>query len=376
LKVPFLELKPTYDELRDELDAAYHRVMDSGWYLLGNELAAFESEYATYCETEHCIGVANGLDALQLTLRAFDIGPGDEVVVPSHTFIATWLAVTQVGATPVPVEPDLQTYNLDTRLIEASITSRTKAIIPVHLYGQPADMDPIIEIATRHNLVVIEDAAQAQGARYKGRRVGSLGHAAAHSFYPGKNLGAFADGGGITTSDAGLAQRLRSLRNYGSPVKYHYQEPGFNSRLCDLQAAFLRVKLNCLDQWNDRRKQIAKAYHSALSSLASCNSTLALPFVPDWADPVWHLFVVQHPQRDQLQRSLAAKGIGTLIHYPVAIHRSQAYSNFSEFNLPIAEELANTVLSLPISPQLSINQANEVVSVLREVEPALGRAVP
>ncbi len=364
MNVPFLELKPAYDELKAQFDSAYHRVMNSGWYLLGDELAAFESEYASYCDAEHCIGVANGLDALQLTLRAFDVGPGDEVIVPSHTFIATWLAVTQVGATPVPVEPDIQTYNIDPDLIEAAITARTKAIIPVHLYGQPADMDPIMEIAARHHLVVIEDAAQAQGARYKGRRVGSLGHAAAHSFYPGKNLGAFADGGGITTNDAHLANRLRSLRNYGSPVKYHYEEPGINSRLSELQAAFLRVKLKCLDQWNDRRKHIANTYLSELAPLASDSPPLALPFVPRWADPVWHLFVIRHSEREALQSQLCESDIGTLIHYPVSIHRSRAYSNFQHLELPLAIELASTVLSLPIGPQMEQSAAATVSSEL------------
>ncbi len=364
MKVPFLELKPAYDELREELDAAYHRVMDSGWYLLGDELTAFESEYASYCQTTHCIGVANGLDALHLTLRACNIGPGDEVIVPSHTFIATWLAVTHAGATPVPVEPNIQTYNIDPNRIEPAITSRTKAIIPVHLYGQPADMDPIMELANRHNLIVLEDAAQAQGARYKGRRVGSLGHVAAHSFYPGKNLGAFADGGAVTTNDRQIAERIRILRNYGSKVKYQNEVPGYNSRLEEIQAAFLRVKLQHLDEWNDRRKQIAKTYLTEFSSLTAGNSPLTLPVVPDWADPVWHLFVVQHTDRDALQSQLTAAGIGTLIHYPVPIHHSQAYPEFHRHQLPLATELASTVLSLPIGPQLAKDSINFMITQL------------
>ncbi len=371
MKVPFLELKPAYDELREELDAAYHRVMDSGWYLLGAELEAFESEYASYCQTTHCVGVANGLDALHLALQACDIGPGDEVIVPSHTFIATWLAVTHAGATPVPVEPNIQTYNIDPNRIEQAITSRTKAIIPVHLYGQPADMDSIMELANRYDLMVVEDAAQAQGARYKGRRVGCIGHIAAHSFYPGKNLGAFADGGAVTTNDPQIGERIRTLRNYGSKVKYQNEVPGYNSRLEEIQAAFLRVKLKYLDEWNDRRKQIAKTYLTEFSSLTSAHSPLTLPVVPDWADPVWHLFVVRHPLRDELQKRLSSHGIGTLIHYPVAIHRSQAYADFSDFCLPLAEQLAGSVLSLPIGPQLGEQAVQQVVGKILEVVPSL-----
>src|SRR5665213_3171304 len=266
MKVPFLELKPAYLELKDEFDAAYHRVMDSGWYLLGKELEAFESEFTQYCEVKHCLGVGNGLDAIHLILRGYDIGPGDEVIVPSHTFIATWLGVTFAGATPVPVEVNPQTYNLDSNLIEAAITPRTKAILPVHLYGQTADMDPIMEIARRHKLKVVEDAAQAQGARYKGRRAGSLGDAAAFSFYPGKNLGAFSDAGAVTTNDLQLAERMARLRNYGSKIKYQHEEVGLNSRLDELQAAFLRIKLRHLDEWNERRSKIAAVYLDRLKS--------------------------------------------------------------------------------------------------------------
>ncbi len=367
MKVPFLELKPAYDELREELDAAYYRVMESGWYLLGAELTAFESEYADYCQTSHCIGVANGLDALHLALRACDVGPGDEVIVPSHTFIATWLAVSHSGATPVPVEPDIETYNIDPNQIERAITARTKAIIPVHLYGQPADMDPIMELANRHDLIVLEDAAQAQGALYKGRRVGSLGHVAAHSFYPGKNLGALADGGAVTTNDSQVAERIRILRNYGSRVKYQHDVPGYNSRLEEIQAAFLRVKLRHLNSWNDRRKLIAKTYHAEISALAPGNSNLTLPFVPDWADPVWHLFVVRHTDRDALQGQLAAAGIGTLIHYPVPIHQSQAYPEFHQHNLTLATKLASTLLSLPIGPQMAKDSINFVIQKLTAI---------
>ncbi|MCC9656518.1 DegT/DnrJ/EryC1/StrS family aminotransferase [Rhodopirellula halodulae] len=363
MRVPFLELKPAYLELKEEFDAAYHRVMDSGWYLLGEELSSLEAEYASYCETDHCVGVGSGLDALTLALRAYGIGPGDEVIVPSHTFIATWLSVTHCGATPVPVEPRLDTYNIDVEKIEAAITPRTKAIVPVHLYGQPADMDPVMEIADRHDLVVIEDAAQAQGARYKGRRVGSLGHAAAHSFYPGKNLGAFGDGGAVTTGDQRIANRVRSLRNYGSVKKYHHNEIGFNSRLDELQAAFLRVRLRHLDTWNQRRRDLAATYLSELSPLATRHSIL-IPTVPDWAAPAWHLFVIQIETRDQLQEELKQKDIGTLVHYPIPNHHSKAYEPYRELSLPIAEGLASKVLSLPMSPSMDLDSAKTVVHTL------------
>jgi dTDP-4-amino-4,6-dideoxygalactose transaminase len=371
MKIPFLELKPTYTELQPEMDAAYRRVMDSGWYLLGGELEALEQEFATYCGAAHCVVVGNGLDALHLILRGYGIGAGDEVIVPSHTYIATWLAVSYAGATPVPVEPDPRTYNLDPNRIADAITSRTKAIMPVHLYGQPADMDPICEVARKNGLKVIEDAAQSHGARYRGRRCGTLGDAAGFSFYPGKNLGAFTDAGAIVTEDAGLAASVRKLRNYGSVVKYDHEVKGFNSRLDELQAAFLRVKLQRLDEWNARRQRLAGVY---LSQLSSHDSQLTLPFVPSWAESVWHLFVVRHPQRDALQRHLSAAGIGSLIHYPTPPHRSGAYSPISSNTgsmaspafgaLPIAENLASTVLSLPIGPHLSEEQVGRITAVI------------
>jgi dTDP-4-amino-4,6-dideoxygalactose transaminase len=362
MKVPFLELKPTYDELRAELDAAYHRVMDSGWYLLGSEIEAFEAAFAGYCEAKHCIAVGNGLDALHLILRAANIGAGDEVIVPTNTFIATWLAVSYAGATPVPVEPDPKTFNLDPARIEAAITPRTKAIMPVHLYGQPADIDPILTIARRHGLKVFEDNAQAQGARYKGRRTGSLGDAAGNSFYPGKNLGAFSDAGAVTTNDAELADKVRTLRNYGSKQKYYYDDKGFNSRLDELQAAFLRVKLDKLDEWNKRRQTVAGTYLRELSKIPG----LTLPFVPHWAEPVWHLFVVRCSKRDRLQQKLASAEIGTLIHYPVPPHLSGAYADgkWKRQDFPVAEELADTVLSLPIGPHFSGQQVHSVVDAV------------
>lgn len=363
IKVPFLDIKASYLELKEELDAAYHRVMDSGWVLLGKETEALEQEFSAFCEAKHCVSVGNGLDALQIVLRAWGIGPGDEVIVPSHTFIATWLAVSYTGATPVPVEPDSRSYNIDVDRIEAAITPKTKAIIPVHLYGQPADMDPIMEIAAKHGLKVLEDNAQAQGARYKGRRTGSLGHAAATSFYPGKNLGAFGDAGAVTTSDEELVEHCRMLRNYGSRVKYQHEVFGLNSRIDELQAAFLRLKLAHLEEWNNRRKSIAALYHSQLSSL---NPRLVLPFVPEWADPVWHLFVVRHNERDKLQQYLTEHGIQTLIHYPISAHRSGAFSKLGhrDGSLGVCERLSREVLSLPIGPQLLDTDALEVTKTL------------
>lgn len=364
MRVPFLDIKASYCELKDEFDAAYHRVMDSGWVLLGQETEALEREFAAYCEAKHCIAVGNGLDALQLVLRAWDIGPGDEVIVPAHTFIATWLAVSNVGATPVPVEPDERTYNIDVDRIEAAITPKTKAIIPVHLYGQPADMDPIMAIAAKHGLKVLEDNAQAQGARYKGRRTGSLGHAAATSFYPGKNLGAFGDAGAVTTNNDDLAERVRMLRNYGSRVKYQHELAGVNSRIDELQAAFLRVKLARLDEWNARRKKIAEFYLAQISHDAP---QLALPYAPDWSDPVWHLFVVRHPRRDVLQKQLEAEGIQTLIHYPLPSHLSGAYKYLGMHagSLPLCEMLSAEVLSLPIGPQMREVDQLRVIEALK-----------
>jgi dTDP-4-amino-4,6-dideoxygalactose transaminase len=357
--IPFLDVKATYVELREELDQAYHRVMDSGWFILGNEVTQFEAELAASCGVEHCIGVANGLDALVLILRGHGIGAGDEVIVPSNTYIATWLAITEAGATPVPVEPDPRTHNLDPKRIEAAITARTKAILPVHLYGQPADMDPIVDIARRRGLEVIEDAAQAHGARYKGRPVGSLGGAAGFSLYPGKNLGAFGDAGAITTTDAALAARIRLLRNYGSRVKYDHEMQGVNSRLDELQAAFLRVKLGHLEAWNARRLAIARIYDEGLADVPG----LTRPFVPAWAAPVFHLYVVRHAQRDALQKHLAAAGVGTLIHYPTPPHRSGAYgASFPDpAVLPLATQLGAEVLSLPMGPHLGEDAAREVV---------------
>lgn len=360
MNIPFLDLKAAYLELQTEIDAAVQRVLSSGYYILGPEVEAFETEFSAYCDATQCIGLANGLDALHLTLLAMGVGPGDEVIVPSHTYIATWLAVSQCGATPVPVEPDERTCNMNPDRIEAAITPRTRVILPVHLYGQPADMDPILAIARKHGLRVLEDAAQAHGARYKGRRIGAHGDAVSWSFYPGKNLGALGDGGAVTTNDADLADRIRVLRNYGSRTKYLNEVQGFNSRLDPLQAAILRVKLEHLDLWNARRKAIASEYQQGL-----VNCGLILPHVPEWADPAWHLFVVRHTQRDLLQKKLADEGVNTLIHYPIPPHRQQAYAGgFAQNSFPLAECMANEVLSLPMGPQLLSEHVPEVIKAV------------
>lgn len=360
--IPFLDLKAPYLELKQELDETIARVVSSGWFVGGGEVDQFEEDYATYCASNYAIGVANGLDALHLALRAMDVGPGDEVIVPTNTYIATWLAVSQCGATPVPVEPDLRTFNIDPTLIEAAITKRTKVILPVHLYGQPADLDPIMAIARKHGLRVLEDGAQAHGASYKGNRVGAHGDAVAWSFYPGKNLGAMGDGGAVTTNDTQIADRLRVLRNYGSRVKYVNEIQGYNSRLDPLQAAILRVKLAKLNEWNTRRNRIAQHYQK---NLVNCNVTL--PHTPDWAEPVWHLYVVRHPQRDALQKELANAGVGTLIHYPIPPHLQGAYTNLNLKTgaFPISEGMHNEVLSLPIGPNMSLQDADAVIAAVR-----------
>ncbi len=359
--VRFLDLGATYRELKIEIDAAVARVLESGWYLLGAELEAFEVEYAAYTGARYCIGVGNGLEALHLSLRAMDIGPGDEVLVPSNTYIATWLAVSQTGATPVPVEPDERTYNMDPQRIEEAITPRTRAILPVHLYGQPADMAPILTCAENHGLKVLADGAQAHGARYHGTAIGGLGDATAWSFYPGKNLGAFGDAGAVTTDNLALAEGIRVLRNYGSCVKYVNEVRGVNSRLDEIQAAILRVKLGRLDDWNARRAKLAQCYSEELADIG-----LVLPHVPNWAEPVWHLYVVRTDGRDALQRTLKESGIETLIHYPIPPHLQQAYADhgFPANNLQIARQLAAEVLSLPMGPHLSTPAHEEVIRTL------------
>jgi dTDP-4-amino-4,6-dideoxygalactose transaminase len=361
--IPFLDMKAIYAELKPELDAAYARVMESGWFVLGKEVEAFEAEYAAFCGTKHCVGLANGLEALELVLRAWDLGPGDEVIVPSNTYIATWLAVTAVGAKVVPVEPTPGGPNIDPERIEAAITPRTRAIMPVHLYGEPADMDAIMALAGKHGLNVIEDVAQAQGAKVRGRRAGSLGQAGAHSFFPTKNIGAYGDGGAVTTDDPKLAERLRVLRNYGSRVKYVNLERGYNSRLDELQAAFLRVKLPRLDAWNERRRVLAARYTDKLAGIAG----LGLPRAPQWAEPVWHLYVVRTPRRADLIKALEKAGIGSLIHYPIPPHLQQAYADLAlpKGSFPLAETLAETVLSLPMGPHMKVEAIDEVAQAVR-----------
>lgn len=351
MEVPFLDLKAPYLELKTEFDEAYQRVMRSGRYILGQEVAAFEREFAQYCGVKHCIGVGNGLDALHLVLRAWGIESDDEVIVPANTYIATWLAITYAGARPIPVEPAADTYNIDSGKISAAITKKTKAIIAVHLYGQSADMQIINIIAKKHNLKVLEDAAQAQGAEYYGKKVGSLGDAAGFSFYPGKNLGALGDAGAITTNDDETADKIRVLCNYGSKVKYYHEVCGFNSRLDELQAAFLRVKLSYLDEWNQRRSKIAEQYFTKLAE----KKELLLPSVPEWSNPAWHLFVVRVKQREIVQRMLTGQGVNTLIHYPIPPHLSQAYVGLGlkRGSFPITEKLASEVLSLPMGPHVT-----------------------
>ena len=358
MSVAYLDLKPAYLELKDELDAAYRRVLGSGWFILGAEVESFEREFAEYCGVAHCVTVANGLDALGLVLRAWGIGAGDEVIVPANTYIATWLAVSHCGATPVAVEPEHGGYNLDPSLLEAAIGPRTRAIIAVHLYGQAADMDAINGVARRHGLRVLEDAAQAHGARYKGRRAGALADAAGFSFYPSKNLGAMGDGGAITCNDAALADALRDLRNYGGQVKYRNNVQGFNSRLDELQAAFLRVKLPHLDEWNRRRQDVAACYLRELRSTG-----LGLPAVPLWAEPVWHVFPVRSPERDRLRETLLAAGIETGIHYPVPPHLQPAYATFGfgAGRFPRTEAIHAEELSLPIGPHLGASDRAAVV---------------
>jgi dTDP-4-amino-4,6-dideoxygalactose transaminase len=359
-QVPFLDLQHIHREIRAPLEAAFNRVLDSGWFILGPEVEAFEADFAKYCGVKHCVGVGNGLDALHLLLRAYGISHGDEVLVPANTFIATWLAVSQCGATPVPIEPCAETHNIDPDALAAAITPQTRAIIPVHLYGQPADMDPVNAIARRHGLIVIEDAAQAHGAEYKGKRAGSLANAAATSFYPGKNLGALGDGGAVLTNDASIADKVRLLRNYGSRIKYEHQDIGYNTRLDEMQAAFLRVKLALLDDWNARRRVLAETYTAQLQ-----NTGVGLPWVPAWANPAWHLYVVRSSDRDAMRAHLDQCGVSTVIHYPIPPHRQVCYAKYSSHNLPLTETLAKEVLSLPMSPFLTEQEASHVAESVR-----------
>ena len=362
MKIPFLDLRAATEELRTQIDEALSRVIASGWYIGGDEVSKFEQDFARYCEADHCVGVGNGLDALYLALRAVDVRPGDEVIVASNGFIATWLAVSMAGAKPIAVEPDANTHNLDPARVDAAITSRTKVVLPTHLYGQPADLDPLLEITRRRGIRLLEDAAQAHGARYKGRRLGAHGDAVIWSFYPSKNLGALGDAGAVTTNDPDIARRVRELGNYGSSVRYVNNVRGVNSRLDPIQAAVLCAKLPFLDQWNDRRRSVARRLLSGLGATA-----LVLPYVPSWAEPVWHLFVVLSERRDALARSLQGEGIQTLVHYPIPPHLQQAYADMAMGvgSLPIAERLAEQLLSLPIGPHLSDGQVNHLIEACR-----------
>lgn len=374
--INFLDLKAVNAEYVDEIHLAIDRVLDSGWYLLGQECAAFEREFADYCDSKHCIGVANGLDALILILKAYqELGlmeSGDEIIVPANTYIASILAICHAGLKPVLVEPDVSTYNIDPSLIQSAITERTRGILAVHLYGQCADMDPINDIAGKYGLKVIEDAAQAHGAIYKGHKTGSLGDAAGFSFYPGKNLGAMGDGGAVTTDDSVLAEAVAALRNYGSIVKYHNKYKGLNSRLDELQAAVLRVKLRHIDEATNKRRKVADLYINRLSDFnrnpsvpiesisvlnkSSINqppaptTTIHLPEIANYGLHVWHLFVIRHPNRDALASYLAEQGIKTMIHYPIPPHEQEAYTELHHLQLPLTEQLHREVLSLPISP--------------------------
>ena len=365
MNVPFVSFKPLEKELDTELRAAFDRVLTNSWYIEGNEDKAFEEAFAAYCDSKYCIGCGNGLDALMLVLKAWGIGPGDEVIVPSNTFIATALAVTYVGATPVFVEPDIRTYNIDPTKIEAAITANTKAIMPVHLYGLPCDMDPIMQIAEKYNLKVLEDCAQAHGATYKGKVIGSFGDAAGFSFYPGKNLGALGDAGATVTSDKDLAAKIRALGNYGSDYKYHHIYKGTNSRLDELQAAFLSAKLPLMDKVNEARRAVAAKYLAGIK-----NPAIILPYVPEYAVPVWHLFAVRCEKRDELAQHLADKGIGTNKHYPIPMHLQDCYADLgiTEGALPIAEDISATELSLPMYYGMTEEQINYVIEAINSFE--------
>lgn len=363
MKIPFVSFLPMEKELNNDIRAAFDRVFSASWYIEGKEDKAFEESFASYCGVSYCIGVGNGLDALMLALKALDIGEGDEVIVPSNTYIATALAVTYVGATPVFVEPDINTFNIDPNLIDAAITERTKAIMPVHLYGQACDMDPIMSIAKKYGLRVIEDCAQAHGATYKGKKIGTFGDAAGFSFYPGKNLGALGDAGAVVTNNEELAKKIRALGNYGSDYKYHHIYKGNNSRLDELQAAFLSAKLPHLDRINDERRRIASLYSNGIN-----NPKITIPFVPEYTCPVWHIYGIRCSDRDSLEKYLNDKGIGTNKHYPIPIHLQECYKDLgiNAGSLPIAEEISKTELSLPLYYGMTDEEIQYVINCINE----------
>lgn len=363
MNIPFVSFKSVNEQIKPEILSAFETFFDNGWYVLGEKVKQFEQEYAAFNEVAHCIGISNGLDALHIALKTLEIGPGDEVIVPSNTYIATALAVSYVGATPVFVEPDIRTYNIDPALIAAAITPRTKAIMPVHLYGQACAMEAIMAVAQQHGLYVIEDNAQAQGATFKGKLTGSWGQINGTSFYPGKNLGALGDAGAITTNDEVLARRAAMLRNYGSEKKYYNEVIGHNMRLDECQAAFLSVKLRYLREWTAQRQQIAGWYNEALAGAGD----LMLPAVADDATHVYHLYVVRTRQRDALQEYLTREGVGTLIHYPIPPHMQEAYKElgFGKGDFPLAEEIADTCLSLPMWPGMNEENVRQVADKIK-----------
>jgi dTDP-4-amino-4,6-dideoxygalactose transaminase len=367
VSVPFLDLQAMRRALDGELERAVARVVESGWYLLGPELEAFERDFAAYCGARHCVGVASGMSAIELALQAAGIGPGDEVIVPAYTWVATWLAVSRTGAEPVGVDVLEETYNLDPSQVEAAIGERTAAIVPVHLRGEPADMDAIGSVAAAADLLIVEDAAQAAGARHRGRRVGGIGDATAFSFYPTKNLGALGDAGAVTTDDDELAERLRRLRNYGMRDRYEIEEAGVNARLPEIQAAVLRLLLPRLDGWNQHRATLAETYREALAG----HGAISLPAVPDWAEPAWHLYVIGHPERERCREALAAEGIETLVHYPLLPHRSGPYrERWPEGSFPVAERLSARALSLPLYPQLQSEACERVAAAVLAATPS------
>lgn len=359
--VPFLNLRASYLACKDKLIEATESVLDSGSYILGNEVEKFEVSWAKYCGSDYAIGVGNGLDALRIGLLAINIQEGDEVIVPAHTFIASWLAVTSVGAIPKPVDVISSTYNINTSKIESEISPKTKAIMPVHLYGKPCNINKIKDIAKRYNLRVIEDAAQAHGAIFDGKKIGCHGDVVCWSFYPGKNLGAFGDAGAVTTNDSMIAHRLKSLRNYGSHKKYIHSLKGINSRLDPLQAAFLSVKLKFLDEWNDRRRLIADAYSNSISR----SEMIKLPINSDGKNiDAWHLYVIQHKKRDELQKYLKNCSIETLIHYPIPPFKQDAFAEYNTIEMPVTSELSSKILSLPLCPFMTDNQVDRVINSL------------
>lgn len=363
MKIPFVTFKPLEKELDKEIREAFDRVYTRSWYIDGEEDAKFERAFSEYCNTEYCVGTGNGLDALFLSLKALGVGKGDEVIVPSNTYIATALAVSYVGATPIFVEPDIKTFNIDPNKIELAITEKTKAIMPVHLYGQPCDMDPIMSIAHKYNLLIVEDCAQAHGALYKGERIGSFGDAAGFSFYPGKNLGALGDAGASVTNNEKLAEKIRALGNYGSDYKYHHIMQGNNSRLDEIQAAFLAAKLPYLDKVNEERRRIATEYLEKIE-----NSEIVLPYVPDYATPVWHIFGIRCKRRDELESFLNGAGIGTNKHYPIPMHLQKCYQNmrFKKGDFPIAEEISATELSIPMYYGMTDEEIQYIIDKINE----------